>query len=161
MRAEDDHFCTRAAPIEIANVTTNEVYQIDLSAAQSSDIDFFDRIRPLLQGEWIFKKFSTSSSLNQKPFDPIRQGNPEQHGFGKRLLKLSANKGDPALLSRLDFIRGGAKPISEGSIALDTLMKVVYPTVTQDIVKYQRAPAAACSHKKVESKLPQGVREEQ
>lgn len=52
----------------------------------------FDKLRALLIGEEIYKKFGSSSQMNVKPFDPLEKGStPDVRGYGKRIMKLSCD----------------------------------------------------------------------
>jgi hypothetical protein len=57
------------------------------------DKEFYEKIKPLMEGEDLYKKFS-SSSLSQQAFNPLdKEGKvtPESKGFGKRLFIVDSN----------------------------------------------------------------------
>ena len=54
------------------------------------DMELVSRLLPLIDGQILYKKFSTSQSIRQKAFDPLQAEKcpPEQCGFGIRLFQL-------------------------------------------------------------------------
>jgi hypothetical protein len=48
-----------------------EKIAIELAGCSTFEIEFMNKIKILLQGEEIYKKFGTSSSMTSKPFDPL------------------------------------------------------------------------------------------
>ena len=89
------------------------------------------RLRPLLLGSKLYKRFGTSPSLSQVSFDPLlgHTHPPESCGFGTRLFRLNSS------LTEL-HIRTGNKV--ESIISLDTLQAVLIPRTTMKIVKTQK-----------------------
>ena len=48
-----------------------------------------EKLKPLLEGEEVFRKICNTSSLQKASFDPLEKGiNPEQKGYGKRRVVL-------------------------------------------------------------------------
>lgn len=61
------------------NCVTGEKLSIELIDCLPNEFEYLNKIKVLLQGEEIFKKFGTSSSMNLKPFDPLELStSPEQ-----------------------------------------------------------------------------------
>lgn len=165
------------------NCINGERISIELVDCLPLEIEYLNKIKVLLQGEEIFKKFGTSSSMNLKPFDPLDSAlTPEQRQFGRRILKLSpclkkleilkpvatqqehltsqqssfliqqdaesySNKNlqtkDPASSNvRSNNVlmesTGSCKMQLESSISLEKIIRLLIPTVTQDIVKFQK-----------------------
>lgn len=61
------------------NCINGERLSIELIDCPPIEFDFLNKIKVLLQGEEIFKKFGTSSSMTLKPFDPLEASTtPEQ-----------------------------------------------------------------------------------
>lgn len=51
------------------------------------DKESLEKLKPLLEGEEVYRKSSSNSSLQKQAFDPLEKGasvTPEQKGFGKR-----------------------------------------------------------------------------
>ena len=47
---------------------TDDMLQIDLRGLHDKQISFFELIRPLLETQEVFKRFSTSGNLSTRPF---------------------------------------------------------------------------------------------
>lgn len=50
-----------------------------------------EKLKPILEGEELYRKSSSNSSLQKQAFDPLEKGatiTPEQKGFGKRKVLL-------------------------------------------------------------------------
>lgn len=64
------------------------------------DREFLEKIKPLLEGEEVFKKVSSTQLNQHSSFDPLNGGvTPEQKGFGKRIIRV-----DPSL-HRIQFVK--------------------------------------------------------
>jgi hypothetical protein len=71
------------------SIMGSERMVIDLGGCLQSELEFFNKVRALIQGEEFFKKFGNSSSMTQKPFDPLDPNSiPEHKGYGKRMFIL-------------------------------------------------------------------------
>ena len=64
---------------------------IDLTGCTAQEIEFFEKVKALIEGETVFKKFNSGSSMAQKPFNPLEKGiTPEQKGYGKRVVRVNS-----------------------------------------------------------------------
>ena len=63
--------------------------KVNIRSMDEKDIELLESIRPLLEGKEVYKKFSSSSSLSQVPYDPFNNKKPERCGFGRRLIRLN------------------------------------------------------------------------
>jgi len=95
-----------------------------------SELKSREKLAPLLEGQDLFKKFACSSQMNQKPFDPTEGVAPDQRGYGKRTLKLSPD------FAKIEFL--GSKKGPELAVPVGELMKVLVPSITHDIIRYQK-----------------------
>ncbi len=93
----------------------------------------FSKVNPLLEGRYLFKKFTASQSLKKASFDPLTSDAypPEVCGYGMRTIKLNKN------LDRIE-IRHPYKPGVEMNISFGTILRPVVPQITMDILKVQK-----------------------
>lgn len=87
----------------------------------------------MLEGSFLFKKFSTNQSLKKAAFDPLTGDAhpPESCGYGMRQIKLHPN------LDRIE-IKHAFKPGTEMNISLGTILRPLVPQVTMDVLKVQK-----------------------
>ena len=106
--------------------------------------ELITRLRPLLAGSSLYKKFSQNSSLRLPCFDPLlaQQHSPEACGYGLRTLRLSPSLADIE-------IRHGFRV--ESTIPLSKLRAVLIPRSTMSVIKTQKKGLGRRSEK------PQGA----
>jgi len=99
-----------------------------------AESEFFDCILPLIQGGPMYKKFNTTTLLQQKVFDPLNAEDmsPDMWGYGIRNIRL-----DPSL--KYIEIRQHLKSNIEQLIKVEDIVKTIVPQTTIDIVKSQSA----------------------
>lgn len=82
--------------------------KINIKNLSDKDIEFLESIRPLLEGKEALKKFSSTSSISQMPFNPYDGKKPEKSGFGRRLLRLNPeNIGQVFVVNKQDIRKNG------------------------------------------------------
>ena len=61
-------------PSKLVEIQTHfgEKFSININGCVQLEIDFFEKVKALLEGEEVYKKFG-ASSINQKPFDPLEK----------------------------------------------------------------------------------------
>jgi hypothetical protein len=106
--------------------------------------ELITRLRPLLTGSSLYKKFSQNSSLRLPCFDPLiaQQHSPEACGYGLRTFRLSPSLADIE-------IRHGFRV--ESTIPLSKLSAVLIPRSTMNVIKTQKKGLGRRSEK------PQGA----
>jgi len=97
------------------------------------DTNIIETLKPLLEGRYLFKKFSTTQSLKKTAFDPLtgEANPPEACGYGMRCIKLHPN------MDRID-LKHAFKPGTEMSISFGTILRPIVPQVTMDILRVQK-----------------------
>lgn len=105
--------------------------------------ELITRLRPLLTGSSLYKKFSQSGSLRQPSFDPLlAQHPPEACGYGLRTFRLNPSLTDIE-------VRQGFRV--ESTLPLCKLQAVLIPRATLSVVKTQKKGLGRRSEK------PQGA----
>lgn len=106
--------------------------------------ELITRLRPLLTGSSLYKKFSQNSSLRLPCFDPLlaQQYSPEVCGYGLRTFRLNPSLADIE-------IRHGFRV--ESTIPLSKLRAVLIPRSTMSVIKTQKKGLGRRSEK------PQGA----
>lgn len=103
--------------------------------------ELITRLRPLLTGAPLYKKFSQSGSLRQPCFDPLlTQTPPEACGYGLRTFRLSPSLTDIE-------VRQGFRV--ESILPLCKLQAVLIPRATLSVVKTQKKSLGRRSEKPV------------
>lgn len=102
--------------VNLAN-SLNESIAINTKNFSEKDIESLECIRPLLEGKEIYKKFSSSSSLSQVPFNPFENKHPEKCKFGKRFVRLNPESvGQLFVISKTDIRKKGYSGQKKGKI---------------------------------------------
>ena len=102
--------------VNLAN-SLNESIAINIKNLNEKDIESLKCIRPLLEGKEIYKKFSSSSSLSQIPFNPFEEKHPEKCKFGKRFVRLNPESvGQIFVISKTDIWKKGYSGQKKGKI---------------------------------------------
>lgn len=82
--------------------------KVNIRNMSDKDIEFLESIRPLLEGKEVFKKFSSSSTISQSPFNPFDNKKPEKSGFGRRLLRLNPEDISTVfIINKMDIRKNG------------------------------------------------------
>lgn len=94
--------------VHISLINNPTKLKVNIKKLSDKDIEFLESIRPLLEGKEVFKKFSSSSSISQLPFNPFENKKPERCGFGRRLLRLNpANISQVYIVNKQDIRKNG------------------------------------------------------
>ena len=94
--------------VHIALMNNPTKLKINIKFLSEKDVEFLESIRPLLEGKEIFKKFSTSSSISQVPYNPFNNKKPERCGFGRRLIRLNPENIEQVfIVNKLDIRKNG------------------------------------------------------
>ena len=102
----------------------------------NSDFKLVLKLKPLVQGLVLYKKFSLRQSLNMqaKAFDPLQADvtPPELCGYGLRVLQFD-------IASCSIKIRQSHKQTAEMSINVKEIIKPIIPPITLDILKEKQS----------------------
>jgi hypothetical protein len=94
--------------VHISLINNSTKLKVNIRKLSDKDIEFLESIRPLLEGKEVFKKFSSSSSISQLPFNPFENKKPERCGFGRRLLRLNPeNISQVFIVNKQDIRKNG------------------------------------------------------
>ncbi len=90
-------------------------------------------MKPLLEGRYLFKKFTTTQSLKKAAFDPLagETNPPEACGYGMRCIRLHPS------MDKIE-LKHAFKPGTEMSISFATILRPIVPQVTMDILRVQK-----------------------
>eukprot|EP01017_Pseudomicrothorax_dubius_P037854 TRINITY_DN5602_c0_g1_i4.p1 TRINITY_DN5602_c0_g1~~TRINITY_DN5602_c0_g1_i4.p1 ORF type:complete len:331 (-),score=74.33 TRINITY_DN5602_c0_g1_i4:142-1134(-) len=109
------------------------LFKLDLGNASLQDIHVFEALKPLLEGVFLYKKFSAAPSLKQPAFHPLNSDEfpPEACGYGVRLVKLHGE------MEKVE-VRHTLKAGVELQILVGNIIRVVVPPITNELLQLQR-----------------------
>eukprot|EP01022_Parablepharisma_sp_SALTPOND_P004400 TRINITY_DN120220_c1_g1_i1.p1 TRINITY_DN120220_c1_g1~~TRINITY_DN120220_c1_g1_i1.p1 ORF type:complete len:1293 (+),score=291.69 TRINITY_DN120220_c1_g1_i1:80-3880(+) len=109
-------------------------YKVDITVCPVKELQLFDSIKTLLEGMYIYKKYTTQNLLKVRAFDPLlsQKYPPETCGFGKRFFIYNPNN------NKLEFRLLNKPNVVELSLPLTQIQRVIVPNETKKIIKVQR-----------------------
>ncbi len=110
-------------------------FRVDTTVCPVKELQLFDSIKTLLEGTPIYKKYTTQNLLRERAFDPLlsQKYPPDNCGFGKRHFMYNV------MTNKLEFRLPSKLSVSELSIPVSSVQRVVVPIETSQIVKVQKS----------------------